>query len=61
MHNVALVGFPASGKSTIAPHLSKVLRWELFDIHHEVVKRIGMPISEYWLTHGEDAFRKIVG
>ena len=39
--------------------LSKYLNAELVDLDHEIEKIAGMPISEYFASHGEPAFREL--
>lgn len=57
--NVVLVGMPSSGKSTIGKRIAKRLGREFADTDEEIVKRINMPISEFFEKHTEAEFRKI--
>lgn len=59
MSNIILIGFMGSGKSTIAELLAQKTGKELVDLDAEITKAIGMPITEYFATKGEAAFREI--
>lgn len=59
MKNIVLIGFMGSGKSTIAALLAAETGLPIFDLDQEIVKAIGMPITEYFASNGEEAFRKI--
>jgi shikimate kinase len=56
---IALVGMPGSGKSTVARLLARQLNWRVVDCDAEIEKQIGCPISEYFQTQGEPAFRDV--
>ena len=55
--HVALVGFMASGKSTIGRKLARKLGWPFFDTDALVVREHG-PIPAIFETEGEAAFRR---
>ncbi len=55
--HVALVGFMASGKSTIGKRLARKLRCAFFDTDDIVVKQHGA-ISDIFYSEGETAFRR---
>jgi shikimate kinase len=57
--NIALVGMPGCGKSTVARHLARHLGLALNDSDQQIEKRIGMPIRGYFDSHGEHAFRDL--
>ena len=57
--NVVLIGMPSSGKSTVGKALSERLGREFIDSDEEIVKLIGMSISDYFSKNGERAFREI--
>ena len=59
MQNIVLIGMPGCGKSTLGQLLAEKTDKELIDTDSEIVKRIGMPIPEYFTANGEDAFRAI--
>ena len=56
--NITLIGMPTSGKTTVAKELGYALNREVLDMDKEIVKRMGMSISECFETKGEDYFRK---
>ena len=56
-NRVTLIGFRASGKSTIGRLLAARLALPFGDADTEVEKRLGMPIAKYFSQHGEAAFR----
>jgi shikimate kinase len=56
-HHVALVGFMASGKSTIGRKLARKLGWPFFDTDALIVRAHG-PIQAIFETEGEAAFRR---
>jgi shikimate kinase len=55
--HVALVGFMASGKSTIGKRLARKLKCAFFDTDDLVVREHG-PISDIFYNEGEPAFRR---
>ncbi len=54
-----LVGFMASGKSTIGRALAEHIGWPFVDIDTEIERRAGKPISEIFSEAGEAAFRDL--
>jgi shikimate kinase len=54
-----LVGFMASGKTTIGRALAQELGWPFIDIDTEIEAREGQAISQIFLERGEDRFREI--
>jgi shikimate kinase len=56
---IALVGMPGSGKSTVGRHVARHLHVPFVDTDHEIERRLGVSIREYFTTHGEEAFRDI--
>ena len=56
--NIALIGMPSSGKSTVGRLLAAKLGKVFFDSDEEIIKRIQMPIADYFARYGEAEFRK---
>ena len=56
--NIVIVGMPASGKSTIAKELSKIIGLKAFDTDELIVNKYG-DISEIFAKYGEEHFRNI--
>ena len=52
-----LVGFMASGKTTIGRALAQELGWPFIDIDTEIEAREGRAISQIFLERGESRFR----
>lgn len=57
--NIVLIGMPSCGKSTIGKLLSDTLKKDFFDSDEEIIKKIKMPISDFFKRYGEAEFRKI--
>ena len=56
---VYLVGFMASGKSTVGRHLAARLRWRFEDIDHLIEVREKKKIAEIFARQGEIYFRQL--
>jgi shikimate kinase len=56
-HNVALVGFMGTGKSTVGNTLASILNWRLIDTDSIIEHRAGKRIPEIFATEGEAHFR----
>jgi shikimate kinase len=56
---IYVVGFMASGKSTIGRLLAQRLGWNFFDIDEEIEAAEGTAIAEIFDTRGEAEFRRI--
>lgn len=56
---ISLVGMPGGGKSTVGRHLARQLGLPFVDSDHEIEARIGGSIRDYFVSHGEDAFRDV--
>ena len=54
-----LVGFMATGKTTIGKRLSSKLNLPFYDSDREIELRLGCSINEYFKTNGENKFRTI--
>ena len=59
VRNIILVGFMASGKSSVARALSRHCGWPRVDGDDEIVARAGKPIAEIFRDSGEAAFREL--
>ncbi len=57
--NLAFIGMPGSGKSTLSKEIAKSLKRELIDTDEEVYKKTGKTPKEIIETLGEEEFRKI--
>ena len=58
---VLLVGFMASGKSTVGRAVARRLGWAFLDFDEEVERLHGSSISEIFRVEGEPAFRELEG
>jgi shikimate kinase len=56
---IYLVGFMASGKTTIGRLLAERLGWEFIDLDAEVEAQQGASIAAIFDKHGEEEFRRI--
>jgi shikimate kinase len=59
MRAVFLVGFMASGKSTIGAELARRLAWDFVDLDTAIESREGQTIAEIFRSRGEGEFRLI--
>ena len=57
--NLALIGMPGCGKSTVGRILARHLDAAFVDGDAEIEARIGMPIRAFFETQGEPAFRDV--
>ena len=57
MLNVALIGMPSSGKSTVGRALAERLGKKFIDLDEEIVKTAGCSIPDIFAAEGEDGFR----
>lgn len=55
--SIILIGMPSCGKTTIGKSLGRILGRELIDTDEMVIRKIGMPIADYFAKEGEQAFR----
>jgi shikimate kinase len=58
-NKLILTGFMATGKSTVARHLARRLRWRLIDCDVEISARAGRPIPQIFRDCGEAYFRAL--
>jgi len=59
MSNVVLVGFMATGKSTVGPELASRLSFQVVDTDDLIEERAGKSISDIFAQEGEEAFRDL--
>ena len=57
--SIVLIGMPSSGKTTVGRILAEKFGKQLADTDEYIVRKIGMPISDFFAKHGEAEFRKI--
>ena len=57
--NIILVGFMASGKTSVGRALAAAVGWPLADADAEIVARAQKPIHQIFADHGEPAFRRL--
>lgn len=57
--NIAFIGMPGSGKSTLGRVIAERYKKKLIDTDDEIVKYAGMTIPEIFEKHGEKEFREI--
>ena len=56
---VFIIGFMGSGKTTWGRKLARKTGWDFIDLDEQIVNQIGMPIADYFSTHGETKFREL--
>jgi shikimate kinase len=56
-HNLYLVGFMGSGKSTVGWQVARTLRYQFLDSDREIEKQAGVTVAELFAREGEAAFR----
>ena len=56
---ISLIGYRASGKSSIAPRLAKKLGWDWIDADRVIEQQSGRSIPEIFANDGEAAFRQL--
>ena len=57
--NIALIGMPSCGKTTIGLQLSEKLGRELIDTDNIIIEKVGMSISDIFAKYGESEFRRL--
>ena len=55
---VFLVGFMASGKSTVGPELARRLGWDFVDLDSRIEARERISVPEIFRVGGESGFRR---
>jgi shikimate kinase len=56
---LTLIGYRATGKTTVARLLAGRLAWEWADSDPEVERRLGAPIQQIFAEYGEPVFRDV--
>lgn len=59
MKNIALIGMPGSGKTTLGKIIAEKLNLAFFDCDLEIEKSFGGKISDIFERHGESYFRTL--
>lgn len=59
IRRVLLIGFMASGKTTVGRLLAERLGWRFYDVDEEIVRRSGQTVPEIFREHGETVFRAL--
>jgi shikimate kinase len=57
--NLYLIGFMASGKTTVGKRLAQRLGWRFHDVDRAIERRARKPIAKIFSTEGEAAFRRM--
>jgi shikimate kinase len=57
--NIVLIGFMGSGKSSVGRRLSALTGHRFIDTDDLIVERTGLPITDFFESRGEDAFRDL--
>lgn len=57
--NIALIGMPGVGKSSVARRINRIWDKEIIDVDSVIEDRAGMTIPEIFEKYGEDRFREI--
>ena len=58
IHNLALIGFMGTGKSSVGRLVADVLHFTFLDTDHVIEARAGKTISDMFTQDGEPAFRE---
>jgi len=59
MANIALIGMPGSGKSTVGRQLARRVGWAFVDTDTEIERELGASIRSVFEQHGEPRFRDL--
>ena len=57
--NLAFVGMPGCGKSTVGRQLARQLQMRFADSDTEIERRLGVGIRDWFAEHGEESFRDV--
>jgi shikimate kinase len=59
IHNIALIGFMGTGKTTVGRLVAEQLKFELLDTDFLIEQRTGKKITDIFAQNGEPAFRQL--
>jgi shikimate kinase len=59
IHNLALIGFMGTGKSSVGRLCAAALHFDLVDTDHVIEQRAGRSITEIFAEQGQEAFREM--
>ena len=59
IRRILIVGFMASGKTSVGQELANLLEWKFHDFDSIIEDRTGITISEIFCRDGEEHFRKL--
>jgi len=59
IHNLALIGFMGTGKSSVGRLCAAALHFDLVDTDHVIEERAGRSIAEIFAAQGQEAFREM--
>ena len=59
IHNIALVGFMGTGKTSAGHTIAETLRFEFVDTDHQIETRTGKTIRDIFAQDGEPVFRDL--
>ncbi|MBI4408369.1 MAG: shikimate kinase [Gemmatimonadetes bacterium] len=59
MDRIVLIGFMASGKSTVGRKLAELLGWRFLDFDEEIERRTGRSVPQIFQESGEPEFRRL--
>lgn len=57
-HNIVLIGFMGSGKTSLGRHLAKVTGFDCYDLDEIIQRMTGQTVSELFASRGEAYFRE---
>lgn len=58
IRNIIITGFMATGKTTVGQLVADYTGWRFVDSDEEIMRRVGMTISEIFARDGEKGFRR---
>jgi len=59
IHRILLVGFMASGKSSVGPRVAEALGWRFVDVDQRIEEMEGATIAQIFQRRGESYFRAV--